>query len=357
MRTLFKNTVELLPLTKKHFFQRFPNATAYGLAGYLCNIKIAKPLTKPIYAQIEPTTNCNLHCKMCKKSIEKQNSKQNDLAFDDFKKIIDSLPTVLHVSIVGFGEPLLNKNLDRMILYCSKNKQKVSTVTNAQLLTGKMSKKLLESGLSSIGISIDGATKETYEKARDGASFKKLMQNVKRFVKTKNRLSPSTKTYLLFVLTKNNAKELSKIVRLAKTLKLNGVMAQHIQFTGGYPKTNLSESILFSTEKKQLQEEIKKSRKLAKRYCLEYSIQGFEKDKRQTCHWLWAGVYITKEGNIAPCCTLPTVSFGNILNKQFNEIWGSKEYVDFRKAHICKNFPEPCKKCNYFYFKNELVTV
>ena len=60
----------------------------------------------PAMIQIEPTIHCNLRCGMCVNPISDR--KKKHMSFAEFKRIVDSLPDLKKLSLVGAGEPLLN---------------------------------------------------------------------------------------------------------------------------------------------------------------------------------------------------------------------------------------------------------
>lgn len=77
------------------------------------------------------------------------------------------------------GEPLLHKYIVDFVKYAkSQGIHEVSFNTNATSLTGELIKRLCEAGLDLIIFSVDGATKETYEKIRKGADFDKVYRNI-----------------------------------------------------------------------------------------------------------------------------------------------------------------------------------
>jgi MoaA/NifB/PqqE/SkfB family radical SAM enzyme len=54
-------------------------------------------------------------------------------------------------------------------------------ITNATLLRESAGQAILDTGLDSLVVSIDGATRSTYERIRRGASFDAVLRNIERF--------------------------------------------------------------------------------------------------------------------------------------------------------------------------------
>src|SRR3989338_1927463 len=69
---------------------------------------------------IEITNRCNLSCSTCPLGTELAYKGYNkaDISFEQFKKIINEIPSLIYVTLQGIGEPLLNKDVIKMIKYC-----------------------------------------------------------------------------------------------------------------------------------------------------------------------------------------------------------------------------------------------
>lgn len=346
----------LLAIAAAPLSERALNAATYCMVVYFVGLKSPWPITMPLYAQIEPSDNCNLNCCMCPVSKENRGHKPGDLSYDNFAKMIDALPSALHIQIQGFGEPLLNKNIVEMVRYSKSKGNRTTLVTNGQLLTKGMCEKLIGSGLDAIGISIDGAKKQTYESIRSGASFDRLISNITMLVKIRKASGSQMRIYLMFVMMNENFDELSNLVRMCSKLGLDGVRSQHVQLQYNV-KGNRLRSVFSGKHRKKIEEEVKTSRRLSRENNLDCNFQGFERSRHMDCHWPWAGVYIKCNGEVTPCCNITQLSFGNILQQPFGEIWKSEKYCRFRKQHAKNRISKICKGCNYAYFNGEIVVL
>ena len=103
------------------------------------------------------------------------------------------------------GEPLLHPRIaDMVALARNLDIAHIEMNTNAQILTRNMSEKLLEAGLTTLFISIEGYTKEAYESIRRGASFERLLENLNAFNQARSQLRAATRTVLISVNMKMN---------------------------------------------------------------------------------------------------------------------------------------------------------
>lgn len=85
------------------------------------------------------------------------------------------------VSLFGFGEPLLDQNLEYGISLAHDLKMKTFITSNGALLNSNRSHSLLDAGLSKIRFSVHGIEKDTYEDVHRGLSFMQVVRNIDEF--------------------------------------------------------------------------------------------------------------------------------------------------------------------------------
>jgi uncharacterized Fe-S cluster-containing radical SAM superfamily enzyme len=113
--------------------------------------------------------------------------------FELFKKVIDESPGLEHLCMHNWGEPLLHKDIFRMIDYAkAAGIAWVVMNTNGTLLTDKMIQRIVESGLDIIRFSIDGSA-ETFKKIR-GVELQKIETNIIKLKKAKELHCPPQAT-------------------------------------------------------------------------------------------------------------------------------------------------------------------
>jgi radical SAM protein with 4Fe4S-binding SPASM domain len=107
-----------------------------------------------------------------------------------YRKIIDegAANGLCAIKLSLRGEPLLHPKLASMVEYAKKKGiMDVYFNTNAILLTEEKFEQLIGAGLDRISISIEGFTREVYEKFRVRATFERLLHNVSRLIEIRER--------------------------------------------------------------------------------------------------------------------------------------------------------------------------
>ena len=131
----------------------------------------------PLHVDLELTNQCNLKCTMCRHGIDPEKT-QGQMTYNNAVRIIDNA-SALKIYSMKFqfrGESALHKDLEKIIAYAKQKGIKETQLnTNLVAFNNKRLQKLCDSGLDRLIISIDGATRETYESIRKGAKWDRLI--------------------------------------------------------------------------------------------------------------------------------------------------------------------------------------
>lgn len=126
---------------------------------------------------LELTRACNLKCIHC---LNNSGIKQKDeLTKEDLLKLIKNFSShgVQEIRFTG-GEPLLFNGIYDLIRFATEEGICTSLGTNGTLITKEVAKKLKESGLKKVVVSIDG-NKKTHDKIRGKKNYQKAMNGLK----------------------------------------------------------------------------------------------------------------------------------------------------------------------------------
>ena len=137
----------------------------------------------PPVVRIETTNACNARCTICPHRQLTRPIRQMDDEL--FTRIVDECAAAdcREIHLHNFGEPLLDKQLERRVRYAKqKGIKKVKIFCNGSLITEPRARSLIEAGLDEIKISFDGATREEFERIRVPLKFDRVVENVKNLV-------------------------------------------------------------------------------------------------------------------------------------------------------------------------------
>jgi radical SAM protein with 4Fe4S-binding SPASM domain len=283
----------------------------------------SKLLGYPADITIEVASYCNLKCPMCIQAKSMTNIERENrlLKVDDFKKVIDDIKSfAVQVSLFYAGEPLLNKDLPEMIRYASKNSLLTYINTNGLLLDRpEYRKTILQSGISKIHISFDGATPETYRNYRVGADFNKIKDNIKNLIIERGS-SPTPVIAIQMIATKKTLPEIEAYRDLAKYLGVDRAFftTMYIDQYKNTPSISLLEDLPENTKYSRYRN-VENNRAILK------NNRSKKCDTDRT-------IYILTNGKVIHCCYDYEAehSFGNAFETDIKQIWKSNQYTKWR---------------------------
>jgi|WetSurMetagenome_2_1015567.scaffolds.fasta_scaffold38266_4 MoaA/NifB/PqqE/SkfB family radical SAM enzyme len=345
-------------------------------------LHLRQPVTHLAKVYIEPTSRCNLDCITCIR--RSWNETLGEMSPAIFSKIIDDLrcfyppPDIL---LGGHGEPLSHPHIVDMLRQAKAIGSSVELITNGTLLTPLLSQKLIDAGLDTLWVSLDGANPESYADVRLGAAFAEVLANLAEFRRLRwnkhyhayndHHLKP--RLGIEFVAMKRNIKDLSAVIKIAVQLG-----ARRFMVTNVLPYTQ------------EMRDEILYSRSLGN------SLFGFNPlsldmpkmdmdaldddavhpamlrglplrlakgtliERNDRCPFIEKGaIAIRCDGQVSPCLpllhdhrtyldrferSLRHYSVGDISQQPLSEIWNNPEHLSFRERVQEFDF-SPCTSC------------
>jgi len=273
-----------------------------------------KKNTFPRQITLDISSSCNLKCQMC--SLEDNYDNKSFMSLETFEKIIPIIPKLDYIDLNCNAEPLMNKNLIR-ILKTIKHvspKTKVGFPTNGVLLNEKIIRELITNNLDVIRFSINGATKETFESIRTKADFNKVIFNVDLFSKVKKQLKKDNLILVLtFVAMRRNISELPDLIDLSKSLGI-----AEVSVLGLEPYTlNMSKEALYVYDSEIYQNYFSLSKKKAEKNSIHLQLPALSSNKNERCLFNDT-LYITAEGDVVPC---PLLSYNRTFYYFGNKLW------------------------------------
>jgi radical SAM protein with 4Fe4S-binding SPASM domain len=319
--------------------------------------------TYPRQIEIEITLKCNKTCILCEHTY--WHEKSEELSLDEFKKIVDQFPKLQWVNLTGEGDAFLNRDYLEMIAYLKKREVSVYLVDSFDLIDEDRARRLIELGVNGIWVSIDAATKETYEKIKCGCDFERSIGNLKRFIELKKEMgSPIPEICFRYIVTKLNVNEMPDLIDLISSLGSQKDLGDGtvIEFVGLLKFSEIEQYYIEDIPLEIVCETIERAKAAGLNVTFSHASPVLPHIKHCAA---WSEPYIMMKGYVIPCCAvlqsnsrdfLKKYSFGNLLEKPFEEIWSSKRYKEFRKLVCAAKGPVPifCKECRAYDTKSRL---
>ena len=301
----------------------------------------------PTSVDLEPIDTCNFACDHCQ--VTHWERLTTRLTMERFTSILRQLPALRQIKLQGMGEPLLNRHLIDMLEEGEREGIDMSIVSNGSIYTENIASRLSSLRETTITISMDGATAETFESIRVNGNFEKVVNNVADMVRRRgNNIWPRIE--LRCVATQRNAHELPDLVRLAKRLGVDKLTITTLLTDWG--KEEMEGAIApidISGESSKTDRLIRESRKVADEIGMRLSVErGQRYSEANRCPWPWTSSYIAANGDVVPCCQIAdssVVKMGNVFDEPFANIWNNDKYRELRRRIAGNDIPNYCRTC------------
>lgn len=142
---------------------------------------------------LEVTNRCNLACEYCPahgKNSERYR-KEGDMDKAVWKKIINDAgkwKRRVNIQIAGFGEPLLYKNINELILYAKeRNNIRIGLFTNGMLLSDNIIENMVKNKMDWICFSLGGLDSKINDSMRVGSKLETIECNIFKLIEEKKR--------------------------------------------------------------------------------------------------------------------------------------------------------------------------
>jgi radical SAM protein with 4Fe4S-binding SPASM domain len=298
------------------------------------------PFRYPLAVALELSNDCNSSCYMCPR--RDMSREIGNMEFSVFKKIIDELAenkvVLRKIFFHWMGEPLLNKNFDKMIVYANERNvaEMLVMASNIIALDEDKAVRLIKSGLDELFVSLDALKPETYARIKGHDKHLKLIEsNLIRLIELRNKMNSSLPYVRLKILkSETNESEIDEFI------------------TKWGPTVN----------EVYVEEDLNAWNGTNDRVNQEIGRDGYYKEivegntKRWPCNRLWYQVAVSQDGYVTPCIADWDGKgiLGNIKDSSLFELWNSKKVVEMRRHHIESRYSdlEMCKDCNRWIFRH-----
>ena len=325
--------------------------------------RAATATAPPVCLYLEVTNRCNLLCETCPRTFETLEPPA-DMSWALFTRIVDQVPNLARAVLHGVGEPMLVRELPRMVRYLKDRGTYVLFNTNGTLLRPKGFQGWIDTGLDEMRVSLDAADRKTYAMVRGKDFFERVVRDVDRFTAYQREVGATTPRVSLWLTgLRETVAQLPDFVRLAAEMGVKEVHLQRLVFDeAGYGLAAAGHS-LFEQTRGEEQASIDAATRIGLELGVTLDASGATEPgislKRQpdeqpwsTCRRPWSLMYFTAHGRALPCCIAPFsargyagYTLGDATQQTLREIWDSPAYRGFRESLLSDTPPTPCANC------------
>jgi MoaA/NifB/PqqE/SkfB family radical SAM enzyme len=336
------------------------------------SLLLQRPITHLAGVYIEPTTECNLRCRICVRHAWSE--PLGAMSWATFQRILQGLRSfepLPRLFFGGFGEPLTHPEIYRMVRAAKELGTVVALITNGTLLDDGSLQALTESGLDTLWVSVDGATEACYAEARSGAALEGVLRNVARLQQAQRLSRKGPQVGLAFVAMAGNAGEFPQLLQWGlrqgiKKFSVSNVLP-HTEELKDRTLFRRSMDNFFPSAEVQLprldveEDTLKLLEAVWREDCLPRLEEQAAERRRDSCPFIAKGsTSIRWDGALSPCLPLlhshqsflgerkrriEAFSVGSIAERELKELWEDPGYVSLRSRLQEFDF-SPCSWCN-----------
>ena len=319
---------------------------------------------EPVCLYLETTNRCNLLCTTCPRTYADLEP-EADMSWDLFRRIVDQVPNIARVVLHGVGEPMLVKELARMVRYHKARGAYVLFNTNGTVLTPRKAHELCDAGLDELRVSLDAANARSFLLVRGKDYFNRIVRNVRAFTEMQRREGLALpKVSLWLTGLKETIAQLPDFVRIAHDVGVKEVYLQRlVYFDSDAIGLARPDQALFEQLTREEQGHLNAATELAVSLGIAFNASGAtepgeslarkaDKSPWSLCRRPWAVMYFTANGRALPCCIAPfsqhgyeNYTLGDATQQTLREIWNGPAYQKFRAALHTDAPPKSCASC------------
>lgn len=282
----------------------------------------------PFILYYEPATFCNLKCPSCPTGTGLLDRPKELVSAEAFRKTIDGLADwVFILNMYNWGEPLMHRDFAALVRYAAERGIIVTASSNLSVpLTDRQCEEIVDSGLHSLKIGIDGASPQVHAQYRRGSNLDLVHKNVRALMRAREALGRPTPvisvSYHVFAHNENEIDEFSAQMAEIGVDSYSAVPAwlppDGTVSMPKDPRYNMYQAV---------------NRSIAK-----LRARG---ERLRPCTWLYYASIVNPGGTISPCCGVVSESsdFGRVdaangpgdVGEQFRRAWNGRKYSAARE--------------------------
>lgn len=287
------------------------------------------PLPEHFYVDIGNV--CNLRCPFCATGSGTSTQPRGLMSLDKFHIILNKIAgSAKLISLYNWGEPTLNKDLFAMARACRARRIRTHIDTNLSALrfTRETAEQLVDSGLSSLFISVDGITQGVYEQYRVRGKLDLVWANLKLILAAKERLqSPTPEIGWNFHVHRGNEHEMDAARALANYIGIPIAFKRMSVPLESWKSSYHDNDDMFLDSDNRVQEIYSPPQDPS------FNRDLFHGDLLHPCFQMFQGTMtIDWNGDVYPCTVVEGAKskMGNLLTGSLEDMWWGVEFLKSR---------------------------
>ncbi len=238
--------------------------------------------THPKKIYLETTTRCNLHCRMCVKYATGSCIPEGHMPVAVFNHLLKSFSETEFLILNGIGEPLLHPHLVDFVSSaraCMADGASIGFQSNGLLLDDNKAFRLLDAGLDTLCLSVDGLPDSEEDRDVKGEHcFSAVVKALSSLAKAKQKIGRNFRIGLETVLTRKNIHELPSLVAWAAAQGVDYIITTNLVL---YSQVNREQSLFNPNSREAVQ--------LFQKYQQKALLQGMNLDECILSYRKYAG--------------------------------------------------------------------
>jgi radical SAM protein with 4Fe4S-binding SPASM domain len=330
-------------------------------------VQQAQPF-RPLMVKIKLLWACNLACGMCDYWRQPRPSA---LTPEIVAALLDDL-AALGCRKVHFsgGEPVLRPDLPEIVAHARRLKLRVTLTTNGTLLTRGLSRRLVKAGLNGLCVSIDSPVRAVHDRLRGmPGALKATLAGVSHLRAAAEERGSALAIRVNTVVSRESYATLDRLPALLHEIGACSLLLLPVDDPSGDLLLNkrrlqdYHERIAPALAEQGLALGLLHHAREAYPFGVTRDEWADSRDgryarglyERQPCYAPWTHALVAADGHVAPCCSAPRVTLGNLTEARFPEIWQGEAYRALRERMRDGRPLKHCAGCDVFLAENRAL--
>jgi len=284
----------------------------------------------PSAINVEISGKCNLKCPECATGSGQIRRPAGFMPEELFEKLVNELrPFLLNMNIYFQGEPMLHPGFFKFVSLARGIRLTLST--NGHYLSEENIRRIVDSDIREIIVSLDGFDQKTYSAYRRGGDFEKVKEGIIKLALAVKESRYRKKLVVQFLVNRHNEYQIKDVRNFCREAGARfHLKSMQVITPEGFVEWLPSEE------------------KFRRYYRDNNGIYRLKGRLRNRCLRLWLNPVVTWNGDVLPCCFDKDAKYvlGNIGKSSFREIWHGSSNKEFReKVLLNRASIDICRNC------------